>query len=165
MVECETASARDTPRRRSAARITQNRFASPRPSPVIPSSSLHRGLSGWRSLSAETVVNLARRIGHITGRLCMDLQQLIHLIRAKVVEGRLPQNTFSGVTGRAGNNEICLACNEPVARNQLVVEGIGEATTAVHFHIGCFYCWNAERASLASLARAMAAGMATASPE
>lgn len=91
----------------------------------------------------------------------MDLQHLIDLIRAKLVDGRLPQSTFSGVGGRAGNNEPCVACNEPIATNQFVIEGVGEATTAVQFHVGCFYCWNAEHASRA---RAMAAGLAAGSP-
>ena len=40
---------------------------------------------------------------------------------------------------------VDLIRNELIARNQLVIEGIHDAMTAVHFHVGCFYYWNAER--------------------
>jgi hypothetical protein len=92
----------------------------------------------------------------------MGLQPLIRLIRQKVCDGRLPQNTFSRVSGRVGNNETCVACDGLIARNLLVIEGIDDTMTAVQFHVDCFYYWNADRTSQA---RSMAAGAVTGSLE
>jgi hypothetical protein len=59
---------------------------------------------------------------------------LRELIRDKLADGRLPQNSISRVWGGAGNSEMCVAC-----------EGIGAGLKAIQFHVRCFYYWDAER--------------------
>jgi hypothetical protein len=75
----------------------------------------------------------------------MDQQSLRTLIRNKLADGRLPQNSIPRVWGGPGNNETCVACELPIEKNQFVMGGIGEAMKAVQFHVRCFYDWDSER--------------------
>jgi hypothetical protein len=75
----------------------------------------------------------------------MDQQSLRTLIRNKLADGRLPQNSIPRVWGGPGNNETCVACELLIEKNQFVMEGIGEAMKAVQFHVRCFYYWDSER--------------------
>jgi hypothetical protein len=75
----------------------------------------------------------------------MEQDALRHLIRDKLADGRLPHNSNPRAWGGPGNNGMCLACESVIAKNEFVVEGIGEAVKAVQFHVRCFYDWDAER--------------------
>ena len=75
----------------------------------------------------------------------MEQDPLRRLIREKLTDGRLPHNSIPRVWGGAGNNETCVACDTSIAKNQLLMEGIGEGMKAVQFHVRCFYYWDAER--------------------
>jgi hypothetical protein len=75
----------------------------------------------------------------------MKFDALRILIREKLADGRLPQNSIPRVWGGAGNNETCVACDLVIGKNQFVMEGVGAAMKAVQFHVECFYLWDSER--------------------
>ena len=77
----------------------------------------------------------------------MDPISLRTLIRQKLADGRLPQNSIPRIYGGPSNGETCDACNEVVAKNQFVMEGVSTDLTkrALQFHVGCFYVWDSER--------------------
>ena len=75
----------------------------------------------------------------------MEPDPLVAIIRAKLVDGRLPHNSIPRVWGGAGGNETCVACDEVIPKTQFVIEGIGEGMKAVQFHVRCFYLWDIER--------------------
>ena len=75
----------------------------------------------------------------------MESQAIRLLIREKLADGRLPQNSIPRVWGGRGNNEMCLACDLTVTKDEFVMEGVGEAMKAVQFHVKCFYYWDTER--------------------
>ena len=75
----------------------------------------------------------------------MEHDVLRELIRDKLADGRLPQNSISRVWGGAGNSEMCVACEGIIEKNQFVMEGIGAGLKAIQFHVRCFYYWDAER--------------------
>lgn len=67
------------------------------------------------------------------------------LIRAKLADGRLPHDHIPRVWGGPGNGETCDACEEHVAKAQMLIEGIGASGGGVQFHVACFQLWDAER--------------------
>ena len=69
------------------------------------------------------------------------------LIRQKLADGRLPQDSTSRVSGRPSNGEICDACDEQIEPGQFVMQdGSMDATrVALQFHVGCLYAWDTER--------------------
>jgi len=76
----------------------------------------------------------------------MEQEPLRRLIRDKLADGRLPQNSIPRVWGGAGNGETCDACEEIIIKTQFVMEGV--STTGgkgIQFHVGCFHMWDAER--------------------
>lgn len=75
----------------------------------------------------------------------MDDQALRLLIRSKLSDGRLPQNSIPRVWGGSGTGETCDACEENVTKNQYVMEGVGTEGGGVQLHVKCFYMWDAER--------------------
>lgn len=65
------------------------------------------------------------------------------MIRGKLAEGSLPQNSIPRVWGGAGKGEICDACAKVVTPEQFVMEGIStdDGKKGIQFHVKCFYLW------------------------
>lgn len=79
----------------------------------------------------------------------MEAYALRRSIRAKLENGHLlPRESISHVRGGPGNMETCDGCEEPVAREQLVMEGATVKGERVLFHDKCFYVWSVERMSM-----------------
>ena len=75
----------------------------------------------------------------------MEQETLRRLIRNKLADGRLPQNSIPRLWGGAGNGETCDACEEIITKTQFVMEGV--STTGglgIQFHVGCLHLWDAE---------------------
>jgi hypothetical protein len=73
-------------------------------------------------------------------------EEIRRLIQQKLSTGELPSDECTKVLGGTSNGEICDACGEAVAPNQLVMECIGDHyPKAVQFHVLCFYLWDAAR--------------------
>jgi hypothetical protein len=67
-------------------------------------------------------------------------------IRGKLASGVLPGHDCTKVLGGVSNGETCDACGELIAKNQLVMDCIGEHyPKALQFHVRCFYIWDSER--------------------
>jgi len=77
----------------------------------------------------------------------MKQDALRTLIREKLADGRLPQNSIPPVWGGAGNNRTCGACDLAI-KSQFVMERIGKGMKAIQLHARCFYYWDAERTPL-----------------
>jgi hypothetical protein len=78
----------------------------------------------------------------------MDDQGFLHLlIQRKLDDGRLPHNSIPRIWGGPGNGEACSACEEPIPKSQLIMEGISldGDRRPVQFHVGCFYLWDKVR--------------------
>jgi hypothetical protein len=77
----------------------------------------------------------------------MDPLPLRLLIERKLDDGRLPHNSIPRVWGGPGDGEECDACEEPIPKNQLIMEGISldGDRRAVQFHVACFYLWDEMR--------------------
>jgi hypothetical protein len=67
------------------------------------------------------------------------------LIRAKLADGRLPQDSIPRVWGGHGNGETCVACEKVITKANFVIEGVREGLRAIQFHVQCFYTWDTER--------------------
>jgi hypothetical protein len=73
-------------------------------------------------------------------------ESLRTLIRGKLASGVLPGHDCTKVFGGPSNGETCDACGETVAKNQLVMDCIGEHyPKTLQFHVRCFYIWDSER--------------------
>ena len=77
----------------------------------------------------------------------MEPSTLRVLIREKLADGRLRQNSIPRVWGGPSNSETCDACGEVVAKHQFVMEAVSTdlSKRALQFHVGCFHLWDAER--------------------
>ena len=82
----------------------------------------------------------------------METEALRTLIRKKLKDGRLPLDSVSRFWGGPADGEVCDACDKPITKQQLVLEGIasvlGGASTdkqPIQFHVACFQVWDAER--------------------
>ena len=81
----------------------------------------------------------------------MEAETLRLLIRSKLDDGRLPYNSMPRFWGGPGDGEVCDACEEPITKEQLVMEGIASTLSdrrdkkPVQFHVVCFHVWDAER--------------------
>lgn len=77
----------------------------------------------------------------------METRALRLLIRQKLNDARLPFNSIPRVWGGPGAGEICDACDDPVVKPDLVIEGVSIDfhKRAVQFHVECFYLWDYER--------------------
>jgi len=80
----------------------------------------------------------------------METEALRTLIRKKLKDGRLPLNSVSRFWGGPADGEVCDACDKPITKQQLVLEGIasvlGDAPKKpIQFHVACFQVWDAER--------------------
>jgi hypothetical protein len=73
-------------------------------------------------------------------------ESLRSLIREKLQSVSLPGDDCTKVFGGVANGEICDACSEAIAKNQLLMECIGEHyPKTLQFHARCFYIWDSER--------------------
>ena len=75
----------------------------------------------------------------------MDDHGFLHLlIQRKLDDGRLPHNSIPRIWGGPGDGEACDACEEPIPKNQLLMEGISldGDRRPVQFHVRCFYLWD-----------------------
>ena len=78
----------------------------------------------------------------------MDDHGFLHLlIQRKLDDGRLPHNSIPRIWGGPGDGEACSACEEPIPKNQLIMEGISldGDRRPVQFHVVCFYLWDKAR--------------------
>jgi len=79
----------------------------------------------------------------------MDKPTLRLLIRAKLADGRLPQDHIPRMWGGPGSGETCDGCGEIVTETQMLMEGLSKGSgadgTGVQFHITCFHLWDVER--------------------
>jgi hypothetical protein len=79
------------------------------------------------------------------------------LIRQKLKEGRLPFNSMARFWGSPADGEMCDACDKPITKQQLVMEGISVSSTlsdqprdktSIQLHVTCFQIWDAEKRAL-----------------
>ena len=77
----------------------------------------------------------------------MEPISLRSLIRAKLTDGRLPQDSIPRVWGGPSNGEMCDACEETIGAHQFVMEAVStdRSKRALQFHVACFNLWDAER--------------------
>jgi hypothetical protein len=89
----------------------------------------------------------------------METDALRALIRQKLQDGRLPLNNTPRFWGGPGDGEVCDACDKPITKQQLVLEGIASTLSLsdrpkdkkpIQFHVACFQMWDAERRALQS---------------
>ena len=74
-------------------------------------------------------------------------QTILRMIQEKLVDGRLPQDPLPRVCGGPGQGETCDGCGEIVTRAELALEN-ADAEHPIHFHVPCFYIWDAQRRAL-----------------
>ena len=78
----------------------------------------------------------------------MESEALRLLIRQKLQDGRLPLNSMPRFWGGPADGEVCDACDKPITKEQLVMEGIASTLRdkkPVQFHVRCFHIWDHER--------------------
>jgi hypothetical protein len=77
----------------------------------------------------------------------MEPVSLHSVIRQKLADGRLPQNSIPRVWGGPSNAEICDACDEKIGPTQFVMEcvSVDQTKRALQFHVECLYIWDKER--------------------
>ena len=68
------------------------------------------------------------------------------LIRRKLRDGRLPLGNLPRVwRGRSEDDVCCAVCDEPITKQQIVLEGIvslsDKPPKPIQFHIRCFELW------------------------
>lgn len=84
----------------------------------------------------------------------METDALRALIREKLQDDRLPVETMSRFWGGPADGEVCDACDQPITKKQLVLEGLAstlsDRSTPIQFHVACFQIWDAERHALKS---------------
>ena len=77
----------------------------------------------------------------------MDSQELRSLIRAKLIDGRLPVNSIPRIWGGVAAAETCDACDELIVDGQMVMEGISLSggRKPLQLHTLCFAIWDEQR--------------------
>jgi hypothetical protein len=78
----------------------------------------------------------------------MDGDPILTLIRQKLMDGRLPLDSMPRFWGVDGEGGACDACDTPITKQQLMMEGLASTLTnkkPVQFHVRCFQIWEAER--------------------
>ena len=65
-------------------------------------------------------------------------------IRARLAEGRLPQDRLPDVWVGPGNGETCLACEQEIRTSEVVMESIDEQLRTIRLHVECFWIWESE---------------------
>jgi len=76
------------------------------------------------------------------------------LVREKLRDGRLPFDSIRKLWGGPAAGEKCDACDQPIARQQVIIEGISSTLRdkstlrnkrPIQFHVRCFQIWDEER--------------------
>ena len=70
------------------------------------------------------------------------------LIREKLNDGLLPLGSGPGFWGVNGDGEVCDACDKPITKLQLMMEGLASRLTdkkPIQFHVAFFEIWNIEK--------------------
>ena len=76
------------------------------------------------------------------------------LVREKLRDGRLPFDSIRRFWGGPAAGEICDACDQPIPRQQVIMEGITSTVRSkttprnkrpIQFHVRCFQIWDEER--------------------
>jgi hypothetical protein len=77
----------------------------------------------------------------------MDFEAIRVLIRTKLADGRLPVNGIPRVWGGPGKDEICVACESSVMKDEFIIEGIclTGGVEPLRLHAKCFWLWKSER--------------------
>ena len=77
----------------------------------------------------------------------MEDHTLSVLIRSKLADGRLPQDSIPRMWGGPGNGESCDACEEIISEAQFVMEGLSasDGGLGVQLQVRCFQVGVAER--------------------
>lgn len=78
----------------------------------------------------------------------MDVSAIRRLIRQKLQDGRLPHDRAVRFWARPGTGELCDACESPIVKDQMAVEGFASRIAdmkALQVHGGCYQVWDAER--------------------
>jgi hypothetical protein len=78
----------------------------------------------------------------------MEIDSLRALVREKLQNGRLPFNNMSRFWASPADGEVCDACDKPITKQQLVMEGSSNRPTdtkPLQLHITCFQTWDVER--------------------
>jgi hypothetical protein len=70
----------------------------------------------------------------------MESSALRLLIQSKLADGRLPHKIPPRISGGIGYGQMCNACDEPITKEQMGLEDIGQ--NALHFHVSCFNIWD-----------------------
>jgi len=66
--------------------------------------------------------------------------------RLKLSSGLLPHDSIPRFSGGTPDGEECDACEEVIAADQLIMEGISTLTNqGIQFYLECFYLWDMER--------------------
>lgn len=76
----------------------------------------------------------------------MEQDTLRLLIRRKLAQGDLPQDSIPRFWGGPANGEECDACEETITSAQFIMEAISTTTNqGLQLHVECFYLWDEER--------------------
>jgi hypothetical protein len=78
----------------------------------------------------------------------MEAEAIRLVIREKLTDGRLPYNSTPIFWGGPADREVCDACDKPITKQQLVMEGIASTLNdkkLIQFHVRCFQIWDVER--------------------
>jgi hypothetical protein len=78
----------------------------------------------------------------------MDHDSLRLLIRQKLADDRLPQDSMPRIWGGPADADMCDACDRVIPGGEYVIEGVswfGSDKRAVQFHVLCFAVWDEER--------------------
>ena len=78
----------------------------------------------------------------------MDVPAIRRLIRQKLQDGRLPHDRAVRFWARPGTGDLCDACESPIAKDHMAVEGFASRVTdmkPLQVHAGCYQVWDAER--------------------
>lgn len=68
------------------------------------------------------------------------------MVRRKLAAGELPHDSIPRFWGGPSAGEVCDACAEVVAAEELLMEAISTANNqGIQFHVECFYLWDSER--------------------
>jgi len=78
----------------------------------------------------------------------MEPEAIRDLIHQKLQAGRLPLNSTPRFWSGPADGEVCDACDKPITKQQLVMEGIASTLSdkkPFQFHVPCFQLLDAER--------------------
>ena len=78
----------------------------------------------------------------------MDTELLRVIIRDKLKNGVLPHDSIPRIWGGPGQEERCDACEELVAKRQMLMEGLSDDGHGIQMHVQCFYVWDNERQAI-----------------